>query len=251
MKKLLAIGIILLSAGVHRISAQPAEKIITGEIEWVSRYTWRGYELGGPGLQASINAELFGNDSHALELEAWGYTDYDISTKEIDLSLSYSFLNRNAAIRLYDYWYASEAGVQYFDYENHSTPHTLELQLEYTCDLANDNSLTLMWATFIYGDDKKLTSAGNYKQAYSSYFEIKYEGIFLSPKYECEASAGFSPWKSPMSYEVEKFSWINAELKVHRTFQISDAVELTPSVALMINPVYKDVYLTLGVACSF
>jgi hypothetical protein len=54
-----------------------------------------------------------------------------------------------------------------------------------------------------------------------------------------------------MSYEVEKFSWINAELKINRSFPISDAVELTPSVALMVNPAHKDVYLTVGVICSF
>jgi hypothetical protein len=57
---------------------------------------WRGYNLGGPGFQAWVTGELFGNESHALEVEAWGYTDFEVFAKEIDLSLSYSFLNRNA-----------------------------------------------------------------------------------------------------------------------------------------------------------
>ena len=254
MKKFLAILIILSNAGIISLYAESSEKEsdkIQMEVEFVSRYMWRGSNLGGPGFYASVIGELFGNDSHALKLEAWGYSDLNVWTKEIDLSLSYSFLNNNAAIRLYDYWYVPEMGINYFDYKSCSTSHTLEAQFDYTCNLRNDNSLTFMWATVVYGNDKKLSPSGSYKQAYSSYFEIKYEGNFISPKYGCEVSAGFSPWESPMSYEVEKFSWINAELKVNRNFNLKDDLTLRPSVALTINPVHRDTYISFGLACSF
>ena len=254
MRTFFVLLLILLSAGRSSVYAESPEKEserIQMAVEFVSRYVWRGYQLGGPGFQASVNGELFGNDSHALELEAWGYSDLDVSTKEIDFTLSYSFLQRKAAIRLHNYWYVPETAQNYFDYKNNSTSHTFELQFDYTCDLKHDNSLTFMWASMVYGNDKKPSSAGNFKQAYSSSFEIKYEGNFLSPKYGCEASIGFSPWESPMNYEVEKFSWINAELKVNRSFSLSDDVALTPSVALTVNPAYKDVYVSLGVAVLF
>ena len=250
MKKLWVIGMILLATGVNCIYAEPSEKEITMEVEFVSRYMWRGYCLGGPGFQASVNGELFGNEAHGLEVEAWGYTDFGMSTKEIDLSLSYSFFQKRAALRLYDYWYVPDWGQNFLDYKNNSTAHTLELQFDYTCDLKNDNSLQFMWATYVYGNDKKFTSKG-YKQAYSSYFEIKYDGAFLSPKYGCEATIGFSPWASPMYYEVEKFSWINAELKFNRRFSVSDDVVLTPSVALTVNPALKDACVWFGVGVSF
>ena len=50
---------------------------------------------------------------------------------------------------------------------------------------------------------------------------------------------------------VEKFSWINAELKFNREFKLSNDVELTPSVALTVNPKHNDAYLSFGVAVSF
>jgi hypothetical protein len=254
MKKFLVLGIIAICAGITGVYADPAEndsEKMKMDVALVSRYMWRGYSLGGPGFQTSVTGKLFENDSHALELEAWGYTDFNVSTKEIDLSLSYSFLNKNATIRLYDYWYVLEAGMNFLDYKNNSTSHTLEVQLDYTFNLTNDNSLTFMWATFVYGNDKKWSLVSGYKQAYSSYFEIKYEGDFLPPKYGCEASVGFSPWESPMNYMVEKFSWINAELRVNRKFNLSDDVELMPSVALTINPTLKDAYISFGAAFSF
>ena len=253
MKNFPVIVIILLSAGVNRLYAEPSEnesERVMMEVELVSRYLWRGYNLGGPGFQASVGVELFGNESHALELEAWGYSDFEVSTKEIDLSLNYSFLRRKAAIRLYDYWYVPEMGWNYFDYKNHSTSHTFELQFAYKFDLKNDNSLGLMWATVVYGNDKKQSSQGDDKQAYSSYFEIKYEGVFLSPNYGCEVSMGFSPWASPMNYMVEKFSWINAEWKLYHTLKLIDAVELMPSVTFTIDPAHKKTYISWGVAFS-
>jgi hypothetical protein len=254
MKRRLIIGIIVLSAGICFVHAEQSAKNserVQIEVEFVSRYLWRGFNLGGPGFQAAVNGKLFENDFQALELEAWGYSDFRLSTKEIDLSLSYSFFNKNASIRIYDYWYVPEMGENYFNYKNDFTSHTLEAQFEYTFNLKKENSLTLLWATFFYGNDKKQTSTDSYKQAYSSYFEMKYEGNFISPKYGCEASIGFSPWESPMNYEVEKFSWVNAELKVNRTFNLSDNMALTPSVAFTVNPVHKEAYISFGLALSF
>ena len=254
MKKFLIALIILLNVGINSLYAESPEKDsdkIQMEVEFVSRYMWRGSNLGGPGFQATVTGKLFENNFHALELEAWGYSDLNVWTKEIDLSLSYSFFNKNAAIRLYDYWYVPETGENYFDYTNCSTAHTLEAQFDYTFDLKNDNSLKFTWATVFYGNDKKLSPSGGLKQAYSSYFELKYEGNFVSPKYGCEVSAGFSPWESPMNYEVEKFSWINAEMKVNRSFNLSDNLTLRPSVALTVNPVHRDAYISFGLACSF
>jgi len=248
-------GMMLAGMGINRVSAEPPEKeaAVEVEIELVSQYIWRGYSLGGPGFQASVSGELFGNESHGLELGAWGYSNLNMSTKEIDLSLTYSFFDRKVTITLYNYWYASGKGMNYLDFKNSSTSHSLEAQFSYTQNLnpAKDNNLIFTWATVFYGDDKKLSSDDNYKQAYSSYFEIKYEGDFLSPKYGCEISMGFSSWASPMNYEVEKFSWINAELKVNRSFNLSDDLRLTPSVALTINPAHRDAYISFGLACSF
>ena len=250
MKKLLIILICIATATNLAFSAPPEKEIKLGA-EFVSRYMWRGYCLGGAGFQSSVGGELFGNDSHALELEAWGYTDFDFSTKEIDLSLSYYFFQRKVAITLYDYWYVPDVDQNFLDYKKNSTLHTLEFQFDYICNLKNDNNLIFKWATIFYGNDKNITSGYKLKQAYSSYFEIKYEGVFLSPKYGCEASLGFSPWKSSMFYEVDKFSCINAELKIYRSFNLLDDVELTPSVAFAINPALKDAYLSFGVALSF
>lgn len=254
MNKFWAIVIILLGAEINSIYAESSEKDSENmkmEVNLVSRYMWRGYKLGGSGFQASVVGELFGNSSQALKLEAWGYTDFDVSTKEVDLSLSYFFLKKNAAVALYDYWYVPEITQDYLDYKNNSTSHTLEVQLSYIHNLTKNDDLIFMWATIVYGNDKKRSSLGSFKQAYSSYFEIKYRGNFLFPNYGCEASIGFSPWESPTNYMVEKFSWINAELKINRSFELNHNVELIPSVALTINPKHNDACISFGAAFLF
>ena len=251
MRKFTVILIILLAAGFIHIYAEQPEKKVNMEFGLLSRYIWRGYCLGGAGIQTSVCGELFENSFHSLEVEAWGYTDFIASTKEIDLSFSYFFMNKKAAIRLYDYWYVPDDGSNYLDFKNNTTSHSLEIQFDYVFNLKKDNSLMFKWATFFYGNDKKITSKNKVKQAYSSYFEIKYEGGFFVPKYRFEASAGFSPWESPMNYNVEKFSCISTELKLIRSFYINDDVELTPSVAFTLNPANRDAYLLFGVTASF
>jgi len=251
MKKFRAIVMLLLSIKAICIYAEEDPKNVNIEVDFVSRYMWRGYSLGGPGFQASIDVGLFENNLHALTVEAWGYTDFDVSTKEIDFSLSYVFLKKKAAFILYDYWYVPEITRDYFDYRNHSTSHILEAQLNYFCNLTETDCLTFNWATIVYGNDKKLSPTGSYKQAYSAYFEVNYKGGFLSSTYGCEASIGFSPWESPTNYMVENFSWINAELKFDREFVLGNDVELRPSVTLTMNPKHNDAYLSFGLAFSF
>ena len=254
MKKLWVILIIFLTAEINIVYADANEddsEKINIETALVSRYLWRGYNLGGPGFQASVDFELFGNNSHALKIGAWGYSDFNVWTKEVDLSLSYYFFNKKAAIILYDYWYVSEMTQDYFNYKNNSTSHAFEIQLNYTFNPTENDNIVFSWATFIYGDDKKLSSTNSYKQAYSGYFEIKYIKDCLFSKYGFETSIGFSPWESQTSYMVDKFSWVNAELKFNREFRLNNNVEFTPTVAFTVNPKHNDAYLSFGVACSF
>ena len=165
--------------------------------------------------------------------------------------MNYLFLKKKAIITLSDYWYVPETTQDYFDYKNNSTSHTLELQFSYLLNLKKNDNLAFKLATVIYGNDKKLSPAGNYKQAYSTYFEINYGIDSLFSKYGCEARMGFSLRESPANYMVEKFSWICAELKFDRKFELNDTDELTPSVAFTVNPKFNEAYISLGIAFSF
>ena len=106
----------------------------------VSKYIWRGQDLGGASIQPSVSVAYKG-----LSLTAWGSVGFDKEDdKEIDLTLAYE--TGNFSVSVTDYWYPE-----------YSSDHTFEAQIGYDFGFMGVN-----WYTNFSGDDEE----------YASYFTL-------------------------------------------------------------------------------
>ena len=80
------------------LQAQERHLTITGSIDFVSQFVWRGSYQAGASVQPQAVVS-FKN----MEFSIWGTTDFRGTEKEIDLMLKYSLRNFNFSIT--DYWF--------------------------------------------------------------------------------------------------------------------------------------------------
>ena len=113
-----------LSAALAPAAAQ--ERIeATVQADVVSRYVWRGQDLGDVSLQPTLGLAYKG-----LSLTAWGNVGLSdpSDTEEFDLTLAYSTGGFNIGVT--DYWFNSP-NDRYFSYAAHETSHVFEANIGY------------------------------------------------------------------------------------------------------------------------
>ena len=134
MKKNLKKWVLLLMIAIALpVTLKAQDKVeLSGNIDVVSSYIWRGQKLGNAGIHTNISVAYKGFSFSAWSPLAFDGEDGD----EIDLTLAYE--TGNFSVSLTDYWYA--------EYDN---DHTLEAQLGY-----DFGGLGVNGYTNVYGDDK-------------------------------------------------------------------------------------------------
>ena len=106
MKKIKIIMLAALLFGAAAVEAQETEAVEKSKVgisigtDVVSRYIWRGQDLGQVSLQPTLGIEYKG-----LSLSAWGSVGLSdpSDTKEFDLTLAYSIAGFNIGVT--DYWF--------------------------------------------------------------------------------------------------------------------------------------------------
>ena len=89
----------------------------------VSRYIWRGQDLGSASLQPTLGISYKG-----LSLSSWGsvgITD-PADTKEVDLAVGYEY--KGFSVGITDYWFSQG---KYYQYAAHKTTHVFEATASY------------------------------------------------------------------------------------------------------------------------
>ena len=132
-----------------------AEKVQAGEkveasvgADLVSRYVWRGQDLGGVSVQPTI--ELGWN---GLSLSAWGSVGFTREdTEEIDLTLGYE--RGGFSVSVTDYW--TNEGSGYFHYGARSTSHVFEAGIDWNVEAG-----AVPWATDYYNATDEESSGAN------------------------------------------------------------------------------------------
>jgi hypothetical protein len=169
-----------------------AQKKLTADIEakLVSKYMWRGIDMGGISFQPSAQLSWKG-----LYMGLDGNKSFDNEGKEeLDVSLGYRApfgLN----IGVTDYWTDNGENVgQYFFYKKLQTAHQLEGNLGYSCKYFSLQGYCIFW-----GNDYKLLGIDK-KQAYSTYISV--DVPFRLGGLDWNVSAGMTPMESSGS-EVE------------------------------------------------
>ena len=229
MKKivLFAMGLVM---SMTAFAQDEIETTISGDI--VSRYIWRGQDLGSTSIQPTL-----GIDYKGLSLTAWGsygLTD-PADTKEFDLTLGYSVGGFNIGIT--DYWLnaGGDPENRYFRYNAHSTNHVFEANIGYDFGVAS-----LQWYTNFAGNDG-VNNDG--KRAYSSYVEANIP--FKLGSVDWTATAGVVPFATDY-YGTTEFAVTNLSLRADKEIKVTDSFSIPIFGQVTANPYTKKAYLVLG-----
>ncbi|PZX17457.1 uncharacterized protein Gcw-chp [Breznakibacter xylanolyticus] len=184
----------------------------------VSRYVWRGSEIGGsPNIQPGLSYSIGG-----LTAGAWGSYDFDFSkttaAPECDLYLSYDFEFGLGFIAT-DYYNQS---FRYFDYDGTTGAHSIELGLTYSI-----GNLSLGAYKFI-------------NQSEATYVEAAYE--FKNAKLFVGAGD-----KSYYLNYTEDFNICNVGLTVGKEVQLTETWKVAPYASFVVNPNKEEAFLVLGI----
>jgi hypothetical protein len=179
----------------------------------VSKYIWRGTDLGGPSVQPSLSVAYKG-----LSLTAWGSIGFDSEDdKEVDLTLAYE--TGNFSLSVTDYWYPEYSGA-----------HTFEAQIGYDFGLLAAN-----WYTNFAGDDEE----------YASYISLI--APFSLIGLDWEAEVGATPWGTDY-YGTDKFSVCDLSLGASKEFNIGKSFSTTLFAKATYNPTIEKFYATVGIS---
>lgn len=203
----------------------------------VSRYIWRGQDLGGVSIQPEVSVGYKG-----LSLSAWGNIGiqkpdvedgYDL--KELDLTLSYGIGGFSVSIT--DYF--TEGGEGYFMYDAHRTSHVLEAQTGY-----DFGWMAVNWHTNIAGADG-MNKDGN--RAYSSYLSVA--APFTLGGLDWTVEAGAVPWSTDFYNDpTNGFSVCHLSLEASKEIKITEHYSLPLFAQIAFNPRTENAYFTFGLS---
>ena len=215
MKKNLKKWVLLLMTAITLpVSSMAQDKVEFGVgADVVSKYIWRGTDLGGPSVQPSLSVAYKG-----LSLTAWGSIGFDSEDdKEVDLTLAYE--TGNFSLSVTDYWYPEYSGA-----------HTFEAQIGYDFGLLAAN-----WYTNFAGDDEE----------YASYISLI--APFSLIGLDWEAEVGATPWGTDY-YGTDKFSVCDLSLGASKEFNIGKSFSTTLFAKATYNPTIEKFYATIGIS---
>lgn len=232
--------------------ATPGKVSLNLGADLVTRYVWRGQNYGNaPAIQPTLSLKAFG-----FSLGAWGsyslsrYTFHvnDSTTvednySEIDLFLSYHY--SYFTLVLTDYYVSipmdTLPGANYFDWENTTTWHTLELTL--MVEGPEKFPIQFIAATLIYGADKGKDTTGVYGAGstnnFSTYLELSYP--FNVKGFSVRPFIGGIPFGS--AWYGPKAGINNVGINVTKEIPISKKYTLPIQGKLVFNPISKKAYL--------
>ena len=215
MKKNLKKWVLLLMAAITLpVTSMAQDKVeLSGNIDVVSAYLWRGQKLGNASLQTTAAVAYKGFSFTAWSTIAFDGNDGD----EIDFTLAYE--NNNFSASITDYW-MSEIGNE----------HTLEAQLGYDFGVVGVN-----WYTNVYGDDKE----------YASYISLI--APFSLIGLDWEAEVGATPWGTDY-YGTDKFSVCDLSLGASKEINIGKSFTTTLFAKATYNPTIEKFYATVGIS---
>ena len=229
-KRLLATGLVALSVASGSLAQDKAVFSIGGDI--VSRYIWRGQDLGSAAIQPGMGVAYKG-----LEVAAWGsYGFADASdVKEFDLTVSYTI--KGFSIGITDYWFSEGLDPQgrYFKYDAHGTNHVFEAFAGY-----DFGPVAILWCTNFAGNDG---TGKNDQRAYSSYFEVS--APFSVGGFDFRAALGVVPYATSY-YGTRGFAVTNVSFRATKDIRINDAFSLPIFAEVVANPCSQRAYLVFG-----
>ena len=226
--------IVLFAMGLVAVATTHAQNTIESTVsaDVVSKYVWRGLELGDVAVQPTLGVGYKG-----LSLTAWG--SYGLSNKddvkEFDLTLGYTIGGLNIGIT--DYWFSEglDPDARYFKFDAHGTNHLFEANIGY-----DFGSVALQWYTNFAGNDGTNKSS---KRAYSSYMEASVP--FRLAMVDWTATVGAVPYATT-TYGTNGFAVTNLSLRATKDIRVTDLFSIPIFGQLTGNPCSQKAYLVFG-----
>ena len=198
---LTAISFLPVSAQDEVIDSSQDKVSATVSADLVSRYMWRGVDMGGASFQPTLNIAWKG-----LSLNIAGSTplEKNAAVQDIDATLSYSLFGFNIGVT--DFWTADvDPRNRYFYFGGEAEcPHQLEGNIGYTCKYGS-----LQAYTMFYGNDYKIDGS----RAYSTYIELSVPFCLGGLKWD--ATVGVTPMESAGTTYKEQVVLENGKTKTY------------------------------------
>lgn len=216
------------------IAGAKAESDFSGTIsaDFVSRYIWRGQDLGHVSVQPTLGVAYKG-----LSLTAWGSVGLTESsdTKEFDLTLAYTTGGFNVGIT--DYWFSTgqDPDARYFLYKAHKTNHVFEGNVGY------DFGFLRAQAYVNFAGNDGLNKGG--KRAYSTYLELAAPFRFVTCDWT--ATVGAVPMASTY-YGTSGFAVTNVGIKAEKAIKVTDSFSIPLFAQVVGNPCSQKAYFVFG-----
>jgi hypothetical protein len=256
MKKLsvtLLFSLIFLSLSAQQDTTE-SESPFSFEAQLISRYVWRGQDLGGNRAFVHPSVALnLGNENHAFSAELWGaYALGKHHDEELNLILTYTFKEMVELI-ITDYFVYDQSpdGYDLFNYRDGETPHLLEAGAGFA---GTENfPFSLHAFMMLYGDDvRKINADGTEGRIFrSSYVELGYAKELSFG--DMNAFVGFAPDKANEEKGEETFygntrpGFVNLGCSFSRELNISKQYSPVLDVSFIVNPASGAAFFTAGI----
>ena len=200
--------------------------------ELVSSYLWRGQYNGGLSFQPDLEIGYDG-DISSLRVGVWGSvgaSDWKFQkglpetedgnpntyfVPELDIVLNYNVAGFMIGATHYYYF----GGSPFFNWgkfdpkEGSAGTSQTEVMVGYDFRNKCELPLTITWNTMVAGDDLIADENGDYKRAFSTYIEAKYDQP-LPLDMTLSLALGISPWKSGI-YNLASWNEETGEMDIH------------------------------------
>ncbi len=237
--------ILLLLVNLNMSAQQKKHDSIDIGIDFMSRYIFRGTDVGGasPSMQPKMQ---YMNGKFTAGL--WGaYATNKTGIQETDVYLSYAITDK-IGVTITDYFFPTDDGnYQYFDYDKLTTGHLFEASISFSG--TKNVPLSFLLATNFYGADAiRLDSNGTRKDIqYSSYAEVGYNfsklhafiGLNLTEPNENLGETGFYG---------NNFGIVNLGFTTTKKLTITKSFTLPLSFSLITNPQAEKIFFVFGIS---
>ena len=260
--KFFIILVLILGVSATMMSQEGNSKVsLNAGADFMSRYVWRGTQFGGnaPSIQPAISLAA-GN----FEIGVWGaFSTAGANVgQEVDLYVSYSFLNEMFTATLTDYFFPAEGvNYDYFEYSKDKTGHILEGALSFNG--TEKIPLSLLLAVNFYGadaariNDDPNSADFNKKDGIqlSSYAELGYAtavndvsldvfmGFNLTAPKKADPSIGYD---GEAGFYGDKFGVVNLGVSASISIEITERFSLPIQASLITNPMNKRIFFVFG-----
>jgi len=226
----------------------------------MSRYIWRGLNLGGtgPSIQPTLKLNV-GNTDHMFSVCGWGaYTFGPTSNQELDMTVSYTYKGF-LTLMVIDYFFPglyNDKREQYFYYCQDSTGHVFEGLVMFNG--TDKIPFTLMVATNFYGNDARRMKEVNDSTfvedglQYSTYIELGFKKTIK--RFDFNAFVGGTITSPEISrhetgyYANTKAGFTNIGIKVARAIPVTEKYSIPIQASLIANPLQNKFYIVFGIS---